>query len=568
MVSYSSYADLIINEIMANPIADESLNEWVEIYNNGSEEIDLYGFVIGDGVDNDTLSGGLYFGQGATIPPKGYGMVTDKATRVYNNFNYNQNVTKLYTDDESIGIGLRNDGGVLYLYDSSGNFLDKAIYNKTDLGKSFSYINGSWLQSNPTPGYRNSPTIGNNLTSDECDWRIQILINKTNFETEDEFEFRLRATKLYGGTTNISGRAYISGLSGILIREYKPWTNEKATYRRSSSKYSPRLESGKAYIINASLHTLCKDKNINNNFDKKIITINEKPKQNTSSIYVDEIYDLSEDNTAKFGQVIRVKLKIYKGDTNKRTVYLWIANNHYKITKQSKISIHDKFMSSDITIPLQINPNCDLKYPEGKYKIKVEGLGTTSEKAIRIEGFDDNLCNLNGKEEVKNKLEYKIESYPLVIENNKEFKVDVRIDNLDNTDHTVNIWSYIYRGPRCYSGKRKLNLKKVIIRKRTSKIVTLKNKVYGAKEGNYNLVVKILEENKKTEKSIKDNIFVINKSRNTILFNKKGQINCPKALSGKARIVYEAPEIKAKRLAIFLFTGLLLIYSIILTIKR
>ncbi|MFH0936169.1 MAG: lamin tail domain-containing protein, partial [Candidatus Woesearchaeota archaeon] len=37
----SAYANLIINEVMYNPSDDENYNEWIEIYNNGNEEIDL-----------------------------------------------------------------------------------------------------------------------------------------------------------------------------------------------------------------------------------------------------------------------------------------------------------------------------------------------------------------------------------------------------------------------------------------------------------------------------------------------------------------------------------------------
>ena len=73
---------IIINEIMANPVADESLNEWIEIFNDGSASINVSGWIIGDANDNDTIEGGLYNKEGTIIDHKGFAIITDEATRV------------------------------------------------------------------------------------------------------------------------------------------------------------------------------------------------------------------------------------------------------------------------------------------------------------------------------------------------------------------------------------------------------------------------------------------------------------------------------------------------------
>ena len=102
---------LIINEIMADTIADESLNEWIELYNDDAAEINVSGWIIGDDNDNDTIEGGLYNEEGTIIPAFGYAIITDEATRVYNNFNVSNNAVRLYIDDSSIGgYGLSNSG--------------------------------------------------------------------------------------------------------------------------------------------------------------------------------------------------------------------------------------------------------------------------------------------------------------------------------------------------------------------------------------------------------------------------------------------------------------------------
>src|SRR3989338_1273839 len=105
-----AYSKILINEIMPNPVADESLNEWIEIYNNGTDAVNVSGWVIGDDSGNDTLEGGLYNREGTILEPFGFAIITDDNTRVYNNFNVSPDAVRLYADDSSIGNGLLNDG--------------------------------------------------------------------------------------------------------------------------------------------------------------------------------------------------------------------------------------------------------------------------------------------------------------------------------------------------------------------------------------------------------------------------------------------------------------------------
>src|SRR3989339_4275 len=112
-------------------------------------------------------------------------------------------------------------------------------------------------------------------------------------------------------------------LNGNIIKEYNPWTNDSSTYQKTSSEYSPSLEEGKIYIITANLETQCNDTNTENNIDQKTITIKGSSGGNSSSVVIGNIYDLGQDDIAKFGQTIRIKLNIYKGDTTKEVVTAW-----------------------------------------------------------------------------------------------------------------------------------------------------------------------------------------------------------------------------------------------------
>jgi len=581
-ISYAS-ADLIINEIMAAPITDESLNEWIELYNDGDEEINVSNFVIGDESGNDILEGGLYNGLGTIIPSNSYAIITDEATRAYNNFNFNPEAIKLYVDDSSIGNGLKNSGEIIYLYDNNENLIYQVNYSQTDKGKCFSFLNNSWYEADCTPGYNNDGTQIYQLQSIEgnnCDWEIEILLNKTVFENKDEFEWQMRATKINGDSTNITGRATIEDLFGNIMKEYKPWTNSSSTYKKTSTKYSPSLEEGKPYTITANLQVQCDDTNLDNNIDQKTITIKGSSQGNVSSINIEKIYDLGTDNIAKFGQTIRPKLIIYKGDTTKNVITAWVENEDDRISKQSKTNIYTKFTENTITIPIQLKPNCDYKYDDGTYKIKVEGIDASAEMEIEVEDITDNLCEttLVYKEPSEVKFYYELIDWPSEIENNKEFEIKVKIDNNEEKDHEVYIWSYIYRGPKSYSGEREYNLKHLTLKRRRSREIILRNTITEAKPGEYNLMVKIIKDNQKTEKKITQKIKVIEEEIEEIIQETEERIELKEQdkedysttleSTRQPKTIYESSTIKAQRIGAYIFIALLVIYAAILTLKK
>src|SRR3989344_2326313 len=120
---------IIINEIMADTL-DDKYNEWLELYNDENKEVNVSGWIIGDDDENDTIEGGLYDNEGTIIPAFGYAIITDDATRVYNNFNVSDTAIRLYVNDSSIGKnGLNDAGETIYLYDNKGNLRDKKTYN-------------------------------------------------------------------------------------------------------------------------------------------------------------------------------------------------------------------------------------------------------------------------------------------------------------------------------------------------------------------------------------------------------------------------------------------------------
>ena len=107
-----------------------------------------------------------------------------------------------------------------------------------------------------------------------CDYKVEIIIDGAEFEKET-FKWRMKATKIEGIATNITGIAEISDSNGEIIRKYRPWLNESISKQKTSSQYTPNLREG-AYKITSRIDVECDDMNKDNNVDFKIIKITEK----------------------------------------------------------------------------------------------------------------------------------------------------------------------------------------------------------------------------------------------------------------------------------------------------
>ncbi|MBM3199734.1 hypothetical protein FJZ53_02265 [Candidatus Woesearchaeota archaeon] len=394
-------AEVLITEIMANPLADEDLNEWVELYNNSTEFIDMKGWSFGDDKDNDTLKGGLYNGEGTIIPSQGYAILTDSNTRVYNNFNVSSETIKLYCDDDTLGNGLRNSGETVWLYSPSRDAVQEVTYQETGEGLSYSLIGDNWTESEPTPGY--GDIAQEEVIKTGCDWKVEILTNLT-FINDPEFE--ILVSKVYGEKNNLTLNRRIKDVFGGTVKEYGPLEVEDALNYRTY-KYSPNLKSNNAYVIEANINSDCDTIPENDKAQQVIFVQGEKAKEE-STLEITQVYDLGQDKTASWGQTIKARLKVYKGNTNKKAIDIWTENGKEKASKQASISLEDKYTTTEITIPLQLKPNCDKKLKDGEYRIIAEGLDLEADKKITIKGENKETCQVI-KEIVKQNVTVKSE---------------------------------------------------------------------------------------------------------------------------------------------------------------
>lgn len=112
-----------------------------------------------------------------------------------------------------------------------------------------------------------------------CDYKVEIITNNTEFRKE-EFFWRMKAIKLFGKSTNITGIAEIVDSKGNIIKKYSPWTNESISKQKTSNEFSTNLKENEEYKIAAEIKVECNDENKDNNVNVKII----KKLQTTAAI--------------------------------------------------------------------------------------------------------------------------------------------------------------------------------------------------------------------------------------------------------------------------------------------
>lgn len=134
----STLSKVEISEIFPNPKGKDKGNEWVELYNNSKNNIDLLGWKLNNGGKKDvTIKNSLMIGA----------------------------ESYLVLEKENLKLALKNTKGQLKLIDPAGNLIDKIDYGKAEEGKSFSKISfktatatagkSKWSWSDPTKKQEN-----------------------------------------------------------------------------------------------------------------------------------------------------------------------------------------------------------------------------------------------------------------------------------------------------------------------------------------------------------------------------------------------------------------------------
>jgi hypothetical protein len=295
-------------------------------------------------------------------------------------------------------------------------------------------------------------------------------------------------------------------------------------------------EKDRVLLLKGEVFPLCKDINLSNNIVEKMFIVKNNQQilgENSEEISAGSSEEGSSINiikvspeTVSFGKAINVDVEVYKGNTGKYSLGAWLEKDDKIISQKTKINLKKKYSDYKFTLPIQLKPNCNLKVPEGKAKIVIEGLNEREEYSVNLEGVDKTLCKdylsyvkeleKESSADKKSKLSYEVINFESDLYSGEEIVLPIKFINDDN-NHDFKIWSYLYRGSKCYSccddceivKEKDDNLNDFSLSAKGTKVVELPLIIDdNLDSGKYKLKVKINKDNQKTNKEITLNITI------------------------------------------------------------
>ncbi|MFO8015830.1 MAG: lamin tail domain-containing protein [Candidatus Woesearchaeota archaeon] len=548
----TSAVSVRINEIMYDPEGGSEDNEFVEIYFPDGQEKNLTDWVIADNNSNNTL---VMLNHSKNN--NAYALITEK------DFNSSEirpdSNASIYSAGASIGEGLNNGGDSVYIYNRSNHLMDSVSYNDSladGNGKSLEFFspNNSWVESceaGGSPGEENqlckgdynetNTTENTTNTSDtddkdsegdqdenntdqntgsqsgenrtgECRGVIAAYTDKDTYNTSEKVRLYF---SLYNESFPFIIEYWIEDSAGIIVKKKYNTTNT------NSKRWTPELEEKDGvFYLRAKLYMDCGNETITAEDENMFIVFNIRANsegqgaepESESSILIEKLY-LGSDDSIEFGDSLRARVKVYKGDETKSAMDFSVEDDDGDSVSYTTTPVfYDRFTEYEMTIPVQLRPNCDRKHKDGMYNLVAEGIGMRLEEEVRIEGLTGPLCPEDDTEEEKDETDEGERgiSYEL-LDFNDEMPIGEEITNsllIKNEDaaHSFEVWSYIYRGPKSYSGERQLNKQSITLSAGRSKVLVLHNRVDDAEPGEYRFKVRIRKDSQKTEHEITKDI--------------------------------------------------------------
>ena len=140
-------AEVIFSEVMYNPEGTDSGREWVEVYNSGSDAVDLTEYKLLENGTNHKVSA---YNDGSTLlEPDSYAVIADNPEKL----NVDHSISSIVLDT---AFSLKNDGEEIQLIDPNGVSVDTVAFvpgwGGNGNGNSLQLNNDTWIPADPTPG--------------------------------------------------------------------------------------------------------------------------------------------------------------------------------------------------------------------------------------------------------------------------------------------------------------------------------------------------------------------------------------------------------------------------------
>lgn len=540
-------ADVMINEVMnkpANSTNYEYSNEWLELYNNGLEDIDLSnatvcGKALVQGYVDESNT--TKMANGFVLKPKQFALVTNdykgtiKGTQIYGKFTIPSNTLSLHIKDNakicSYGLSNSDSEEILFSYIGTGNYFNYSSVNATSVPEGQTMqkdSSGKIIFCAPTPGTENCISNDSNSNTDSnspngpsstnnssqkniC--TLQIHTDGYLFKSNDNVNFKINVsctenTKLpppvYYWVEDFSGVR----VSSMLFKRMDCTDDEDyleglwvATHVEGQADFTIR-----ANVSEDNCNTVASSKIT----VKEMVLGSDKPLEKGSKLQITSTYP----EKIKLNSNAEVQIHAYRGDSNEGSFIVYIESTKgQKLTNNKKTEIETKYTYGGVTIQLPIPETCI----KDNYVAVAEGFeGVSSRKDIVIEGCtpvkeDSSISptktsenaiaseSIEKAETIVQELPYKFD-YPSQIMQNEEFPTIIELST-SNAPAEFKVYSYVYDGEELLSEglglngwkfEKNANEKLVSLGPNTKLEITLKNRlIEGGEKGThkYKIVV-------------------------------------------------------------------------------
>ena len=296
------------------------------------------------------------------------------------------------------------------------------------------------------------------------------------------------------GTFNFGDKIYVEineTWSGDMSGKLKIWVEENSTGKKASESTISLGMSKMTFIENlkipVELKSNCDRKLKDGNYSvvvegfgfKDDINVDiggvntntcKRSSKQESSLNIDKI-SYKSGGSAGLGEIIRARVKVYKGNTGKSSLKAYVIDDGGKKISayDSKVLLKTKFQKYDLTIPILLKPLCDEETEDKTYSFVVEGLDLKDQQEINIIGIDAKLCKYYYEQEKEAKKKSRAKSFdsrikhiPPKVKQGEMFYVQVELENNKGKDLEIGVWSYIAKGRKAFTEK-EANKKVVVV---------------------------------------------------------------------------------------------------------
>ncbi|MBI3190242.1 lamin tail domain-containing protein [archaeon] len=475
-------SSIYINEVMYDPNGTDTSHEWIELYNNDSDTYNLTGWKLNTNGTNHILNAPpINGGTGTMIIGQGnYAIIVQDASTFLADYLYNGTVIDSSWTDLSNSMN-----ETIWIRNSTAVFHNLTYAPISTEGKSVCLINETLTECIPTPGYANvqvdsnstsnqTNTTNNNTSPSSalCNLSIAINTNSTVYEQgKIEFDIVVNDTNCNSTIHNATVNYFVEDIFGSIVKtEENKTINFTCLGKIENRQWTPdAIQGSEAYFIRSFIsYTGCNGTDDSSNNASKLIVVkgSQAAQMNESSIII-TYASTGSDNEIKYGEHGEVNINVYRGNTQKNSVDIFVKDSAgNKISETTNLNVKNKFSSYNLSVPIQMKPNCDGSYPDGNFTVVAEGLDVNSTKPVNVRGISSSVCKtitvssgssggsscssttgttVNTSRNCNLTL-YEVRSYEPSVEIDKEFFVTVRITNTFQTAKNFTVYSYAFSG--------------------------------------------------------------------------------------------------------------------------